>query len=117
MSGYVELFLHYKTESSHLLGVFLSVIYLWVDKVGPMHDGGLWGTGCVVPLDWNGWSNSQPGHFTLRKETPVLVVQEAGWPLDPVWVLLRCEKSLAHAGNESRFLKPTMLSRLGWYFM
>jgi hypothetical protein len=35
------------------------------------------------------------------KETPVLVDQETGCPPETVWLLLRCEKSLALAGNES----------------
>jgi len=35
------------------------------------------------------------------KETPLLVDQEAGCPPEAVWMLLRCEKSLAPAGNES----------------
>jgi len=51
------------------------------------------------------------------KETPVLVDQEVGCPPEPVWMLLIYEKSLAPAGNESRFLKPTMLTHLGWYFV
>jgi hypothetical protein len=50
------------------------------------------------------------------KETPVLVDQEAGCPPEAVWIPLMYEKSLAPAGNESLFLKPTTLSHLGGYF-
>jgi hypothetical protein len=35
-------------------------------------------------LDWGGWSTPRPEHSTPWKD-PVLIVQEAGWALGPVW--------------------------------
>jgi len=120
LSGHVELFVHDKTVPSHILGVFLSVIYLWVDKVGPVHVmeacGGVgvqFHTFLTLALD----DLHNLATLLSGKETPVLVDQEAGWSPIPVWMHLKYEKSFAPAGNESQFLKPTMLSHLGWYFV
>ena len=38
----------------------------------------------ISALDGGGWSAPRPGHFTPGKD-PVLIIQEAGWALGPVW--------------------------------
>ena len=59
------------------LGVFLSVIYLWPDKVVPVHAmeacGGVgvqFHSFLTLALDESEWSASQPGHFTLKERNP-----------------------------------------------
>jgi hypothetical protein len=42
---------------------------------------------------------SRSGHFTPGERAPVPTGQEAGWAPEPVWMLLRKEKSLAPARN------------------
>jgi hypothetical protein len=37
--------------------------------------------------------------LTSEKESPIPIVQEDGWALEPVWSLWRREKYLAFAGN------------------
>jgi hypothetical protein len=44
-------------------------------------------------------SASRSGRLTSGKEATVLIKQEAGWAPEPVWRLLRREKSLAPTGK------------------
>jgi hypothetical protein len=47
------------------------------------------------------WSASRPGRFTIRKEPPVLIGQEAGWTPKPVWGTWRGENSCLHQDSNS----------------
>ena len=47
---------------------------------------------------WGGWSTPRPGRFTPGKETPVPILQEAGWAPGPVWT---GAENLAAAGIRS----------------
>ena len=49
-------------------------------------------------LDGGGWSTPRPGRFTAGKETPVSILQEAGWAPGP---FLMGAKNLAHTGIRS----------------
>jgi hypothetical protein len=53
-------------------------------------------------LDAGEWSASRPGR-TLHpgKGPPVPIVQEAGWPPEPVWTQRIEEKSFAPAGDRT----------------
>jgi hypothetical protein len=52
--------------------------------------------------DGGEWSASRPYRSLLPgKEPPVLIVQEARWVLEPVWIQGIEEKSLTSAGDRT----------------
>jgi hypothetical protein len=55
----------------------------------------------TLALERGGWLVSRPGRFTLGKEPPVPIGQEAGWAPEPVWTLWRRENSISLAGNRT----------------
>jgi hypothetical protein len=47
-----------------------------------------------------------PVALTQGKEPPVPIRQESGWPPQPIWTLLRREKSLSLAGIRTLAVQP-----------
>jgi hypothetical protein len=69
-------------------------------------------------LDGGEWSASRPCHFTPGgKEPPVRTGQEARWTSEPVWTLLRREKSFALARNQTSAVRPVAhrYTELSWF--
>jgi hypothetical protein len=61
-------------------------------------------------LDGGEWSASRPGRaLTPGKGPPVPIVQETGWPPEPVWTQGLEEKSFASAGNRTPIARSSSL--------